>query len=68
MKRFVHYLRLWMGYQRRGFLEMTQYPADTVIMVISLLLREASGFIGTQPTGTSRWGRHSPASLRASRI
>ncbi len=46
MKRFVHYLRLWMGYQRRGFLEMTQYPADTVIMVISLLLREASGFIG----------------------
>ena len=46
MKRLVYYMRLWRGYQRRGFLEMTQYPADTMIMVISLLLREASGFIG----------------------
>lgn len=46
MKRLIYYMRLWGGYQRRGFLEMTQYPADTVIMVISLLLREASGFIG----------------------
>lgn len=46
MKRLIYYMRLWGGYQRRGFLEMTQYPADTVIMIISLLLREASGFIG----------------------
>ena len=46
MNRVVYYLRLWKGYQRRGFLEMTQYPTDTVIMIISLLLREAAGFIG----------------------
>ncbi len=46
MKRLAYYLRLWMGYQRMGVVEMTQYPADTVILVISLILREAAGFIG----------------------
>ena len=46
MKRLMYYIRLWNGYQRMGFLEMTQYPADTVILVISLVLREAAGFIG----------------------
>lgn len=46
MKRLVYYLRLWNGYQRRGLVEMTQYPAETVILVISLILREAAGFIG----------------------
>ncbi|MCI9421655.1 MAG: hypothetical protein HFG81_02940 [Dorea sp.] len=46
MKRLAYYIRLWMGYQRMGLVEMTQYPADTVILVISLVLREAAGFIG----------------------
>lgn len=31
---------------RIGFLILTQYPADTVIWIISMLLREASGFLG----------------------
>ena len=37
MKRLAYYIRLWMGYQRMGLVEMTQYPADTVILVISLV-------------------------------
>lgn len=46
MKRLLFYLRLWRGYMRIGFLILVQYRADTIIMIISMLLREASGFIG----------------------
>ena len=42
MKRLVYYLRLWRGYQRRGLVEMTQYPADTVILVISEVLGDGA--------------------------
>ena len=46
MKRVSYCLRLWRAYLRVGFLTMTQYPADTVILLISMLVREASGFVG----------------------
>lgn len=46
MKRLRYYVRLWNGYQRIGFLVLTQYPADTVIWIISMLLREGAGFLG----------------------
>ena len=46
MKRIVYYLRLWKQYLRIGLLCTTQYPADSVIMLASMLLREASAFIG----------------------
>ena len=46
MKRVSYCLRLWCAYLRVGFLTMTQYPADTVILLISMLVREASGFVG----------------------
>ena len=31
---------------RIGFLCMTQYPADTMIWFISMIIREACGFVG----------------------
>lgn len=46
MKRLLYNFRLWCGFMRIGFLIVIQYRADTIIMVISMLLREASGFIG----------------------
>nr|WP_296265815.1 ABC-2 family transporter protein [uncultured Merdimonas sp.] len=46
MKRVKYNWELWCAYMRVGFLTMTQYPADTIIMLISMLVREASGFIG----------------------
>lgn len=46
MKRIRYYTELWIAYMRVGFLTMTQYPADTVIWIISMLVREASGFVG----------------------
>lgn len=46
MKRTGYYLRLIRGYMRRGFLRMVQYPADTFIMLFSMLAREAMGLIG----------------------
>lgn len=46
MRRLLYYIRLWGSFMRIGFLVLVQYRADTVIMIISMLLREASGFIG----------------------
>src|SRR5699024_8061214 len=44
--RLRYYGRLWKAYMRIGLLTTTQYPADTVIWIISMLLREAAGFVG----------------------
>lgn len=44
--RFGYYKKLWIAYMRVGILTMTQYPADTIIWLISMIIREASGFIG----------------------
>lgn len=46
MKRLKYYVRLWLGYMRIGVLILVQYPADTVIWIASMLLREAAGFLG----------------------
>ena len=46
MRKLYYYLRLWKQYLRIGVLCTTQYPTDAVIMLISMLLREASAFIG----------------------
>lgn len=46
MNRIKYYTKLWIGYQHMGISTMTQYPLDTFILIISMLLREASGFIG----------------------
>lgn len=46
MRRIKYYAGLWRAYLRIGFLTMTQYPSDTVIWIISMLVREASGFVG----------------------
>ena len=46
MRRLRYYIRLWNGYQRISLLMVTQYPADTVIWILSMLLREASAFLG----------------------
>lgn len=46
MMRLRYYGRLWKAYMRIGLLTTTQYPADTVIWIISMLLREAAGFVG----------------------
>ena len=46
IRRLAYGWQLWKGYMRIGFLKMTQYPADTSIWLVSMLIREASGFIG----------------------
>lgn len=46
MKTVKYYTLLWKAYMRIGFLTAMQYPADTLIWVFSMLIREASGFIG----------------------
>ena len=46
MRRLRYYIRLWNGYQRISLLMVTQYPADTVIWILSMLLMEASAFLG----------------------
>lgn len=46
MRKIWYYFRLWKQYLRIGVLCTTQYPADAVIMLVSMLLREASAFIG----------------------
>lgn len=61
MRRLRYYIRLLIGYQRVGLLVLTQYPADTVIWIISMLLREASGFLGIVTIahvagGLGNWG------------
>lgn len=44
--RVRYYAKLWLRYMRIGLLCTTQYPADTFIMFISMVVREACGFIG----------------------
>ena len=44
--RMKYYAKLWLRYMRIGFLCMTQYPADTMIWFISMIIREACGFVG----------------------
>lgn len=61
MQRVKYYTTLWFGYQRLGFLSMTQYPLDTFILILSMLLREASGFLGVISVayaagGIGNWG------------
>ena len=46
MKRLIFYLKLICEYMRLGIIKMTQYPVDTIIMFISMLLREIMGLIG----------------------
>lgn len=46
MKRISFYFRLICRYMRMGALRMAQYPADTIIMFISMVLRECMGLIG----------------------
>ncbi|WP_349944471.1 ABC-2 family transporter protein [Lacrimispora sp. BS-2] len=45
MKTLKYYSILWGAYMKVGLLTMIQYPADTIIWIISMLIREASGFI-----------------------
>ena len=51
--RMKYYAKLWLRYMRIGFLCMTQYPADTMIWFISMIIREACGFRRDSGSG---WG------------
>lgn len=56
-----YYVRLWAAYARIGLLMTTQYPADTFIWIVSMIIREASGFIGILAIagvtgGLGEWG------------
>lgn len=46
MERVIFYLRLYLCYLNIGVLKLTQYPLDTFIMVVSLIIREAATFLG----------------------
>ena len=46
MKTLKYYSSLWRAYMRIGLLTTMQYPADTLIWIFSMIIREASGFIG----------------------
>lgn len=66
--RIRYYAKLWLRYMRIGFLSMTQYPTDTVIWFISIIIREACGFIGiTALAGAAgeigKWGFYEIAML-----
>lgn len=61
MRRMMYYIRVCKAYLRIGFVTLIQYPADTVIWILSMLLREASGFIGiitiaSVAGGLGNWG------------
>ncbi len=61
MRRVLYYMRVCKAYLRIGFVTLVQYPADTVIWILSMLLREASGFIGiitiaSVVGGLGNWG------------
>lgn len=61
MRRVLYYMRVCKAYLRIGFVTLVQYPADTVIWILSMLLREASGFIGiitiaSVAGGLGNWG------------
>lgn len=46
MERMTYYIKLYKAYLRLGLLKLVQYPADSMIMMFSILTREASGFLG----------------------
>lgn len=46
MGRLRYYIELEKGYLRRGVYRFTEYPLDCMIMMISLIAREITGFIG----------------------
>lgn len=46
MGRLKYYVRLALCYQRAGIIKFTQYPANAVIMLFSVVVREAAGLIG----------------------
>lgn len=61
MRRVLYYMRVCKAYLRIGFVTLVQYPADTVIWILSMLLREASRFIGiitiaSVAGGLGNWG------------
>ncbi len=61
MRRVLYYTRVCKAYLRIGLVTLVQYPADTVIWILSMLLREASGFIGiltiaSVAGGLGNWG------------
>ena len=61
MRRIMYYIRVCKAYLHIGFVTLIQYPADTVIWILSMLLREASGFIGiitiaSVAGGLGNWG------------
>jgi len=45
LSKLKYYINLEKAYFRIGFINMTQYPLDTVILIISMLVREFSSFI-----------------------
>lgn len=46
MKRLKHYIELELAYIHLGIYTLTEYPLDSVIWSISMLVREATGFVG----------------------
>lgn len=46
MRRLTHYIDLEKAYLRLGFYTFTEYPLDSVLWAVSMLAREATGFIG----------------------
>ena len=61
MRRVLYYTRVCKAYLRIVLVTLVQYPADTVIWILSMLLREASGFIGiltiaSVAGGLGNWG------------
>lgn len=46
MKRLRHYIELEAAYIRLGLFMLTEYPLDSVIWAVSMLAREATGFVG----------------------
>ena len=46
MKRLKYYFRLYQEFLRIGMLCLVQYPMDSTIRLISIIAREAAGFLG----------------------
>ena len=46
MKRLKYYFRLYQAFLRIGMLCLVQYPMDSTIRLISIVAREAAGFLG----------------------
>lgn len=46
MERLKYYVRLGLCYQKFGIIKFAQYPANAVIMLFSVVVREAAGLLG----------------------